>query len=127
LCEKECKEDSASTGEALSPHFETFLSTEIRLRGVSTSQSISKIFKLVKGSISNFSTFHILSGNISLILRLFLATQSAANSRAAKKIKKLDILPLTNEGEVYIVEQGGTVCLTIALPRRCLSLPLSST
>jgi hypothetical protein len=57
LCEKAYKEDGTSTREAVSPHIDTFLSTQIRLSGMSTSQSISRTFGFVKRSISNFVRF----------------------------------------------------------------------
>ncbi len=95
LCEKAYKEDGVSTREAISPRIETSLSTQIRRCSVSTFQSISKIFGLVKGNISNFVHFSF--------IQKYQYDNEAVSCQTicgkfphGKKREKLDILSLTD-------------------------------
>jgi hypothetical protein len=125
--EKARKEDRTSTREAVSPRIETLLSIRIRLCSVCISQSISNIFEFVKGTISNFVRF-------SFILKYQHDNEAVSchtichKLPRGKKDKKVGYTFLDRSmRSVYNKKQGGTVCLTIALPRRCLSFPWSST
>jgi hypothetical protein len=94
---------------------------------MSTSQSISRIFEFVKRSISNFVCFSFIQkyqrDNEAISCHTIYG-----NFSSRQKDRKIGYTFLDRSmRSVYNKKQGGTVCLTIALPRMCPPFPWSST